>query len=195
VRKNRIKERETAIENQSREHLRHGNNCSALTICLLHRITSSQPWVNILSLQNFLCCIVDGWVDHWCTEVSWVWRMPNRNAAALLHNNNIRNNQLLYHQGSRVFQGPEYTTIYDAPSCYTEVPKYNSALSYITREPEYYTEAPKYYITKAPEFYTSMYAAPAYYTESPNYYNTEVRISDTARSAVAYLSPTAFHIV
>jgi hypothetical protein len=37
----------------------------------------------------------------------------------------------------------------------------------------YCTEAPKYYITKAPEFYTSMYAAPAYFTEAPHYYNTE----------------------
>jgi hypothetical protein len=37
----------------------------------------------------------------------------------------------------------------------------------------YYTEAPKHYITKAPEFYTSMRAAPACYTEAPHYYNTE----------------------
>jgi hypothetical protein len=36
--------------NQSSEDLRHGNNCCALsvTICLLHRIASSHPWVNIL---------------------------------------------------------------------------------------------------------------------------------------------------
>jgi hypothetical protein len=36
-----------------------------------------------------------------------------------------------------------------------------------------YTEAPKYYITKALEFYTSMYADPTYYTEAPHYYNPE----------------------
>jgi hypothetical protein len=42
-----------------------------------------------------------GWVDDWCTDVSWVWRLPNRNAAALLRNNNIRNDHLL-HQGTGV---------------------------------------------------------------------------------------------
>jgi hypothetical protein len=28
-------------------------------------------------------------------------------------------------------------------------------------------------MTTAPEFYTSMYAAPSYYTNAPRYYNTE----------------------
>ncbi len=32
------------------------------------------------------CCIADGWVDHWCTDLYLVWRKPNRNAAAFLHN-------------------------------------------------------------------------------------------------------------
>jgi hypothetical protein len=32
----------------------------------------------------------------------------------------------------------------------------------------YCTEISKYYITKAPEFYTSMYPPPAYYTEAPH---------------------------
>jgi hypothetical protein len=127
------------------------------------------------------CCIVDGWVDHWCTDVSWVWRIPNRNAA-VSHTTTTYATTSYYTTKAREY----YTTTSDAPSCYTEASKYNSALSHITREPEYYTEAPKYYITKAPEYYTSMYAAPAYYTESPNYYNTEVRISDTERSVVAY---------
>jgi hypothetical protein len=40
------------------------------------------------------CCILDGWVDCWCSDVSLVWRKPNRNAAAFLHN--LRNDQLLY---------------------------------------------------------------------------------------------------
>jgi hypothetical protein len=31
-----------------------------------------------------------------------VWSKPNCNAAALIHNNNIRNNRFLDHQGSRV---------------------------------------------------------------------------------------------
>ncbi len=44
-------------------------------------------------------CILDGWVDHWCTQVSRVWWIPNRNSAVLLHNNNMRNNRILQHQG------------------------------------------------------------------------------------------------
>jgi hypothetical protein len=71
------------------------------------------------------CRFVDGRVDHWCTNVSWVWWIPKHDAAVLLCNNNI-----------------------DTTS--------------------YYTEAPKYYITKEPECYTTTNAAPAYYTEAPN---------------------------
>jgi hypothetical protein len=65
-----------------------------------------------------------------------------------------------------------YTTIHDAPSCYTES-RIITQPRVTSPEAEYYTEAPKYYITKAPEYYTSMYAAPAYYTEAPHYYNTK----------------------
>ncbi|EFX87742.1 hypothetical protein DAPPUDRAFT_235273 [Daphnia pulex] len=38
---------EKGQRHQSSEHLRHGNNCSAIsvTICLLHRIASSHPWL------------------------------------------------------------------------------------------------------------------------------------------------------
>jgi hypothetical protein len=55
-------------------------------------------------------------------------------------------------------------------TCYTESPKYNSALSYITREPEYYTEASQYYNTEALKYYTTTYAAPSYYTYVPKCY-------------------------
>jgi hypothetical protein len=86
--------------------------------------------------------------------------MPNRNAAALLHNNNIRKKSV------PTTPRLKSVTIHDAPSCYPE-PRVTSP------EAEYYTEAPKYYITKAPEYYTSMYAAPAYYdTEALKYYTT-----------------------
>ncbi|EFX86658.1 hypothetical protein DAPPUDRAFT_236590 [Daphnia pulex] len=71
------------------------------------------------------CCIVDGWVDHWCTDVSWVWRIPNRNVAA-----------------------SNTTSTYVTTCCYI-------------------TETPNNYTTKAPEYYTTTYAAPAYYTEAP----------------------------
>jgi hypothetical protein len=32
--------------------------------------------------------------DHWCTDVYLVWRKPNRNAGAFLHN--LRNDQFLH---------------------------------------------------------------------------------------------------
>jgi hypothetical protein len=40
----------TGDRNQSNEHLRNGNNCSALFVTnwIVHCITSSQLWVNIL---------------------------------------------------------------------------------------------------------------------------------------------------
>ncbi|EFX85041.1 hypothetical protein DAPPUDRAFT_238362 [Daphnia pulex] len=43
-------------------------------------------------------------------------------------------------------------------------------------------EAFKYYITKAPEFYTSMYATPAYYTEAP--YTATLKRSSTTLQPV-----------
>jgi hypothetical protein len=36
----------------------------------------------------------------------------------------------------------------------------------------YCTEISKYYTTKAPEFYTTTYAAPSNYTEALKYYST-----------------------
>jgi hypothetical protein len=41
--------------------------------------------------------IVDGCVDCWCIDVSWVWMIPNKNDDALLQNNNICNT--LLHRG------------------------------------------------------------------------------------------------
>jgi hypothetical protein len=43
-------ERAIGISRISNEHLRHGNNCSGLFVTnwIVHRITSSQSWVNIL---------------------------------------------------------------------------------------------------------------------------------------------------
>jgi hypothetical protein len=38
--------------------------------------------------------IVDGWVDCWCSDVSLVWRKPNRNAAAFLLN--LSNDQFMH---------------------------------------------------------------------------------------------------
>ncbi len=56
------------------------------------------------------CWIVECCIDHWCVDVSWVWRVWNHNAGVWLHdNNNIRNDQLLHwglqvlhHQCSRL---------------------------------------------------------------------------------------------
>jgi hypothetical protein len=89
------------------------------------------------------CCIVDWWVDHWCTDVSWEWRIPNHNVTAY-----------------------NTTSTYVTTCCYiTETPKY-----YTTKAPEYYTttyaapahytEASNYY--GAPKNYTTTYAALSY---------------------------------
>jgi hypothetical protein len=55
-------------------------------------------------------------------------------------------------------------------SCYytTKAPEYYTT-TYAA--PSFYTEAPKYYTTKAPEYYTTTYAAPTYYTEAPKSYS------------------------
>ncbi len=65
-----------------------------------------------------------------------------------------------------------YTTTYAAPSYYTEVPQYYTekaeyyatafaATVYYTEKPKYYsiqyrTEAPVYFLTKVPEYYTTI---------------------------------------
>ncbi|EFX80416.1 hypothetical protein DAPPUDRAFT_318602 [Daphnia pulex] len=103
--------------------------------------------------------VVDGWVDH-CTDVSWVWRIPNRNANALLLNNNIGNNRY-------------YIT--KAPGYYPEAPVTTpTPVTFSTKTGEYYTEAPKYYsapIYTAKTETVEHYAAPTYYTEaSPSHY-------------------------
>ncbi|XP_046653725.1 uncharacterized protein LOC124344250 [Daphnia pulicaria] len=68
------------------------NNCSAL---------SPSAFFIVLSVRNrcravAVCRIVEGWVDHWCIHVSWVWRIPKHHAVALLHNDNIRTYRLLH---------------------------------------------------------------------------------------------------
>jgi hypothetical protein len=66
------------------------------------------------------CCIVDGWVDNWCTDVSWVWRKPNRNAAAaLLPKNNLRNDQLLHRGLQFLLRHRSFTTQLTLPRATT----------------------------------------------------------------------------
>jgi hypothetical protein len=105
-------------------------------------------------------------VDYWVTDVSWVWWIPNHNAVVLPHNN-IRNNQILHHQGPKY-----YTTSYDVPMR-TTTPKLQSIILPRVTPPEYYTtKALDYYTTKAPDYYTSK--APEYYTsKAPEYYTTK----------------------
>ncbi len=66
----------------------------------------------------------------------------------------------------------------------------NITLPWVTWEPAYYTEAPKYCTTKAPEYYTTTYAgyaALAYYTKAPHYYNTEeLKYHTTTYAAPSY---------
>jgi hypothetical protein len=77
------------------------------------------------------CCIVDGWVDHGCTDVSCVWGISsdsserNRTLRRRLitqrqhmqnHFTTLRGCEILHYQGLRV-QHQNYA----APSFYTEV--------------------------------------------------------------------------
>ncbi|EFX82029.1 hypothetical protein DAPPUDRAFT_101866 [Daphnia pulex] len=43
----------------------------------------------------------------------------------------------------------------------------------VNNYPKYYSKAPKYYNTKAPDYYTTIYAAPTCDTEAPAYYLTK----------------------
>ncbi len=117
------------------------------------------------------CCIVDGWVDGWCSDVSWIRRIPNRNATALLHNN-IRNDQLL-HWGCTVgftVKPPRIQIItpqlvllpelhYESARVLhrgSQVLHHQGTWDYATTydAPTNDTEASAYYTTKAVEFYT-----------------------------------------
>jgi hypothetical protein len=64
--------------------------------------------------------------------------------------------------------------------------------------PAYFSEAPKYYTTKASENYTTTYAAPAYYTEASKYYSapsyyTEAPTYYTTTAAEYYTEPTKYY--
>jgi hypothetical protein len=144
------------------------------------------------------CCIVDGWVDCWCSDVSLVWRKPNRNAAAFLLN--LRNDQflhrclqVLHHQSTGVLY---HTLRFPEPlhwcpevllcpellhhlgdgrhhmTTYTAYPTTPRLLSITLFSTTYWTDFPKYY--SVPSCYTE---APAdfstktveYYTEAAKY--------------------------
>jgi hypothetical protein len=66
---------------------------------------------------------------------------------------------------------------------------------YITKEPDDYTEASKYYTTKSPEYYTATYAALAYCIEASSYHSilaTTLRLQlfTTAKRLSTILQPT-----
>jgi hypothetical protein len=58
----------------------------------------------------------------------------------------------------------------------------------------YYTEAPKYYTTKPPEYDTITYASPSYNTDAPNYYSassyTTKAAERTTYAALFYYTET-----
>ncbi|XP_046449532.1 uncharacterized protein LOC124197983 isoform X1 [Daphnia pulex] len=121
---------------QSNGYHRHGNNYSAVVVinCVLRRTTSFA--------------IIDGWIDSWCADVSWVWRVSNHDAAVLLWNINIRHDQLL-HRGPQVLHHRGTIVLHNykcRASLLHRDPKYYSA-------PSYYTEVPAYYTTKTVEYY------------------------------------------
>jgi hypothetical protein len=103
--------------------------------------------------------IVDGWFQPWCTDISWVWRITNPNAAALLHN--ILHDQLLHrgpqvlHQGSRLL----FLNLC-CPELLHRIPAVLFFPELHYQRVDYYTDAPKYYTTKA-------IVAPILYTKVP----------------------------
>ncbi|EFX83487.1 hypothetical protein DAPPUDRAFT_240075 [Daphnia pulex] len=62
----------------------------------------------------------------------------------------------------------QYTTTYATPQAPSTTPKKPPITQQLTTP-----SLPSTTSLKAPEFYTSMYAAPAYYTEARHYYNTD----------------------
>ncbi|XP_046441842.1 uncharacterized protein LOC124192527 [Daphnia pulex] len=115
-------------------------------------------------------CIVDGWIDHWCTDVSVVFRKLNRNAAAFLTYATTSSCTEVFKYYTT--EAPEfYTTTYAAPGHYTDALKYYSA--------------PSYYTTKATDYYMTMHAVPSDYTEAPNCY-TEAPADYSTKTAEYY---------
>jgi hypothetical protein len=84
-----------------------------------------------------------GPLDHWCTDVSWIRRIPTCNAAALLHNN-IRNDQLL-HRGCTVW----FTV--KPPRIQIITPQLVLLLELHYQSARVLHRGPKYYTTKAPK--------------------------------------------
>ncbi|EFX85138.1 hypothetical protein DAPPUDRAFT_238160 [Daphnia pulex] len=118
------------------------------------------------------------WVDHWCTDVFLVWRLPNRNAAAFPKATYATTSYCTKVYKYYTTKAPEfYTTISAAPNHYTDVLKYYSAPSYYTtKATDCYTVAPADYYTEAAKvsspIYTTTteaakyYAVPTYYREA-----------------------------
>ncbi|EFX84787.1 hypothetical protein DAPPUDRAFT_238135 [Daphnia pulex] len=129
------------------------------------------------------------------TDVSLVWRKPNRNAAASLHDNDIRNSRKAPEYYTS--KAPEYYTS-KAPEYYTsKAPEYYTSKApeyYTSKAPEYYTsKAPEYYTSKAPEYYTSK--APEYYTsKAPEYYTTSLLRNQSRQTEVPkyYFAPNYY---
>jgi hypothetical protein len=134
-----------------------------------------------------LCCcwvfICDGLVDHWCTDVSLMWRKPNRNSSpyfttttyatavyyhqgtGVLHHQGTgvlhhQGTGVLHHQGTGVIhhQAPEY---YSVPIYYTDAPAYYATKGKCYTESLKYYSAQIYYTAAAP----SCYVGPKYYAE------------------------------
>ncbi len=114
----------------------------------------------------------------------------------LLHDKNIRNNQILHRQGPRVVHHnlwcsellhwspkkwlcPEYCTTKSAEYYSTKSAEY-----YSTKSAEYYsTKSAEYYSTKSAEYYStksadnSYYVEPEYLTDAPVYFITTFAFS------------------
>jgi hypothetical protein len=121
------------------------------------------------------CCIVDCWVVHWCTDVSWECRISKQNAAVLLHNI-IRNHQLLHrvaqlvhHQSSRVapqLMLPRATS----PKILSSTPNHQVTGVLHVCSPSVLHRAVQLLHHQGSRLYAKTYAAPSYTIKAPKYY-------------------------
>ncbi len=70
------------------------------------------------------CCIVDGWIDHWCTEVSGYggYQTATPPPSYTTYATTSSCNEVFKYYTSKASE--LYTTIYAAPSHYTDALKY-----------------------------------------------------------------------
>ncbi|EFX71572.1 hypothetical protein DAPPUDRAFT_255601 [Daphnia pulex] len=130
--------------------------------------------------------MVDGWCDHWCTDVSCAWLITSLNSermlyhAASLLNNNVKTYLLqlwvvlllgVVSLMAGATTGVPMSSEYCGYQTATPPPYYTTKSTYAIST--YYTESPKYYTElSAPAYYYYQTEVPVYYTKATEYYMT-----------------------